>query len=102
MPGGYTAALGGYPLAPGGLPGTTLERLLGPDGAILGAFGRSFSAFDLTFERWNEMDVEDFVTDVFAPVWSSCVVVVDPDFRIPDRICRFTFVDKIRYIPCPT
>ena len=37
------------------------------------------TTLDLTFEHWREIDVEDIVADVFAPVGPSSVVIAYPD-----------------------
>ena len=37
------------------------------------------ATFDVAFERWCEIDIEDIVADVLATVWSSRVVIFYPD-----------------------
>ena len=37
-----------------------------------------FTALDLAFSRWFEVDVENIVSDVLATMWSFCIVVFDP------------------------
>ena len=37
------------------------------------------ATIDPAFGCRREIDVKNIVTDVFASVWPSCVVIVDPD-----------------------
>ena len=37
------------------------------------------SAFNVAFERWCEIDIEDIVADVLTSVWPSRVVIFYPD-----------------------
>ena len=46
---------------------------------ILDDTAELFATFNLAFERRREIDVEDVISDVFAPVWSTRIIIIYPD-----------------------